>query len=96
MHYVDVQRNISTANKIIQIKIHANCLGGQFDGRVDVDRDDSLLHVAGVEVEVEGDIQDIQQFDHKPVYNILSFEQAGWKFIEEVEWEELSELVFAF
>ena len=74
MHHVDVQCYISTANKIIQIKIHANCLGGQFDGRVDVDRDDSLLHVAGGEIEVKSHLQNIQQFDHQPMHNILSFE----------------------
>ena len=56
MHNVDVQCYISTANKIIQVKIHANCLGDKSDGWVDVDRNDSLLYVVGVEIEVESDI----------------------------------------
>lgn len=52
MHYVNVLCYFPVEDKIFQGKIHANCLGGKPDGLADVDRNDSLLYVSGLEIKI--------------------------------------------
>ena len=91
MHHVNVQRNFPPENKILQIKIHADSRGGQPHGLADVDRHDSLLHVAGVEIETTGDFQNIQQFDYQPVHHILPIQPKSLEFIKETQRKKIPE-----